>query len=264
VTAREPAADEGALAGLWDALLECQTRMTLPVELPHLYTCSRWRHTPSVLDLGTGTGSYLSALAVRFPGKAFRGVDLNPGYVERARARAAGLANVSCEVGDLFAVRGRFPFVMARLVAQHLSDLDGFAAHVHSLLAPGGTFLSVEPHDRLRAYWPEVPSIMRLFRDYSADRKAVGHERDAGLLLPDRARGHGLAVEAEVDVVVPSTLPGHRELFLEFHRLIFAIFADDFGIAGDAAALAADLARWDATPHPFAQVGVRMTFYRRD
>jgi SAM-dependent methyltransferase len=255
-----------SLVPLWDALLRCQTAMTLPLELPYLYTSAAWRNTPSVLDLGTGIGCYLSGLARRFATKAYLGVDTNVDYIGLARSRAfhdGGGANLSFEVRDLFEVTDTYPFVIARLVAQHLPSLDRFAAHVARLLDPGGVFLSVEPNDHMRAYWPEMPGLTSLFRDYGTDRKTVGHERDAGLLLPEMARRHGMSVDREIDIVIPSTVGSHRDLFVEFHQLIFEIFEKDFGIGADYEALRDELRRWGAMPDAFAQVGIRMTFYGR-
>src|SRR5262245_51073236 len=71
-----------------------------------------------VIEFCRGEGSTLIPLALAMPEARFRGIDLSPGHIARAtaRAEALGLANVAFGVGDLttFDAGGaRFDFVLA-------------------------------------------------------------------------------------------------------------------------------------------------------
>jgi SAM-dependent methyltransferase len=113
--------------------------------------------TARVLDVGTGSGMNLLALAAAWPEARFVGIDIVEDAIEQGRAwaRAAGLTNVEFQVGDLLdpqAVDGTFDYITAHgvfawvpapvadallaLVRRHLSP-DGVAMISYNAL-PGG------------------------------------------------------------------------------------------------------------------------------
>ena len=211
-------ARRNGLTDLWDQLLTCQVRLTTPFELPYLYMCKQWCSTEFTLDLGTGNGAHLAELVRCFPTKRFVGIDVNPALLEYARRRLP--PSVSLQVGDLFKFRGTYPSIVCRLVAQHLSSVPDFVQTVWNLLQPGGIFISIEPDDATRIFYPDCPTIRRLYEDFIAARTKEGFDRDAGRHMVAIAEGVGLAVIGQAAIHIPSTIPGYRSLFAEFHELI--------------------------------------------
>jgi tRNA (guanine-N7-)-methyltransferase len=61
-----------------------------PLDLPGIFG----RNAPLHVDLGCGDGSFLVALAERYPEKNFLGVERMSGRVEKASRKASGLQNV--------------------------------------------------------------------------------------------------------------------------------------------------------------------------
>jgi SAM-dependent methyltransferase len=101
-----------------------------------------------VLDLGCASGSLTQALAAR--GAHVVGVDLNPRFVEAARARDLG-ERVSFHVADIsrpmpMLASGSFDVVMASLVLHYLEDWSGALAEIRRVLAPGGALLVSTHH----------------------------------------------------------------------------------------------------------------------
>ena len=92
---------------LWLDLLDCQTRLTFPLELPYYYGCPEWKAAPVVLDLGTGPGYYLRGLAELFRDKTFVGIDMEESYLDVARDRAP--AHIQFVRSDLFEFQGQYP-----------------------------------------------------------------------------------------------------------------------------------------------------------
>jgi SAM-dependent methyltransferase len=246
---------------LWLDLLECQTELTLPLELPHFYASEAWMAAPVVLDLGAGPGYHLNALARVFPKTAYIGVDVEPNYITVARSQASPSTRFTPM--DLFETSGSYPCVLSRLVAQHLPSLPAFLDKVHGLLEPGGCFVSIEPADHLRKFYPPLPAVQAVFAAYTSSRRDSGFDRHAGLSMGDLAAAHGLRVESAADVVVPSCLPGHKRLFARFHEVVLRLFDEVFGVSFPAEDVSRELRQWAADHQAYAQLGIRLAVYRR-
>ena len=246
---------------LWLHLLDCETELTLPLELPHYYASESWMAAPLVLDLGVGPGYHLNALARVFPKKTYVGVDREPGYLAVARSQAS--PSTRFVQTDLFEASGSYPCVLSRLVAQHLPSLPAFLDKVHGLLEPGGCFLSVEPNDHLRKFYPALPAVQAVFAAYTNSRRDSGFDRHAGLTIADLAPAHGLRVESAADVVIPSCVPGHKRLFARFHEVVLRLFDEVFDVSFPAEDVSRELRDWAADSHAYAQLGIRLAVYRR-
>jgi SAM-dependent methyltransferase len=251
------------MQALWGDLLRCQVDLTFSLELPFYYTSPAWLGTPSVVDLGTGNGYYLARLRNLFPEKHFTGVD-----VDFAASKGRDGARHDCNgiefvEKDLFSLCGAYRFVLSRLVAQHLPSVPDFVRHVASLLEPGGTFLSVEPADGLRTFFPACPAIQGLYRNFIAARREQGFDREAGLTIASIAEECGLEVLRTSAVPIPSTLPGHRQRFVQFHRLIFDIFEKEYGVSAERGALVDELEAWERNPNSYTQLGIQVGLFRK-
>jgi SAM-dependent methyltransferase len=102
-----------------------------------------------VADVGCGTGHAIVLLAGAYPASTFVGYDLAADAIARARseAAAAGLANARFEVRDAVSLTVTEPLDVV-FVFDAVHDQVAPAAvleRIHAALAPGGTFVMVEP-----------------------------------------------------------------------------------------------------------------------
>ncbi len=106
----------------------------------------RFKPGMRVLDIGSGTGEEAIYLAAR--GVEVTGIDVSNAMVKRAtlKARAAGVANVrfiELAAEDLQSLGSSFDGVYSSFgPANCLSDLEGFASGVASIINGGGFFIS--------------------------------------------------------------------------------------------------------------------------
>jgi len=102
-----------------------------------------------VADIGCGHGASTVLMAQAYPASSFQGFDYHDGSIARARAAAAeaGVSDrASFEIAAAKAFGGGPYDLIAIFDALHdMGDPVGAAAHIRSQLAPGGTFLLVEP-----------------------------------------------------------------------------------------------------------------------
>ena len=111
---------------------------------------AKLRDGASVADLGCGHGASTILLAGAFPASTFVGFDYHAASIQTARARAekAGVADrVTFQVAPADAYPGSGYDLVCTFDALHdMGDPTAAAAHVHSTLAPDGTWLLVEPN----------------------------------------------------------------------------------------------------------------------
>jgi len=102
-----------------------------------------------VADVGCGHGASTVILAQAFPKSKFVGFDYHPDSVERARERARA-AKVGDRVGFEVAKStsfggGPYDLVCTFDCLHDMEDPSGAARHVKKTLAPGGSWMIVEP-----------------------------------------------------------------------------------------------------------------------
>lgn len=102
-----------------------------------------------VADVGCGHGASTIVMARAFPRSVFTGFDYHPASVQHARA-AAEQAGMSDRVTFEVASAKEYPGAGYDLVTffdclHDMGDPAGAAAHVRESLAPGGTWMIVEP-----------------------------------------------------------------------------------------------------------------------
>jgi tRNA (cmo5U34)-methyltransferase len=156
----------------------------------------------SVLDLGTGTGETLLRVLERHRGAAAVGIDQNPGMLEAARTRLAGVAEVDLRVAELTdpLPAGPFDLVVSALAVHHLEGHDKAVlfARVAAAVRPGGRFVLgdvVLPEDPADGVTPvsdghDRPSTLedqlRWLSDAGFDATAVWSEHDLVVVRADR------------------------------------------------------------------------------
>ena len=101
-----------------------------------------------VADIGCGHGSSTVLMAQAYPNSSFVGIDYHAPSIEAARAKAAeaGVSNVEFQVAKAqdFAGEG-YDFACIFDALHDMGDPVGAARHIRETLAPGGTFMLVEP-----------------------------------------------------------------------------------------------------------------------
>lgn len=102
-----------------------------------------------VADIGCGHGASTILMAKAFPASRFVGFDFHAESIVAANARAkqAGVADrCRFEIGGAKDYPGTYDFVTVFDALHDMGDPAGAARHVLSTLAPGGTFMIVEPY----------------------------------------------------------------------------------------------------------------------
>ncbi|WP_439478763.1 class I SAM-dependent methyltransferase [Brevundimonas sp.] len=101
-----------------------------------------------VADIGCGHGSSTVLMAQAYPNSTIHGIDLHAPSIEEAKAKAAaaGVTNVEFHVAKAqdFAGEG-YDFACIFDALHDMGDPVGAARHIRNTLAPGGTFMLVEP-----------------------------------------------------------------------------------------------------------------------
>jgi 2-polyprenyl-3-methyl-5-hydroxy-6-metoxy-1,4-benzoquinol methylase len=101
-----------------------------------------------VADIGCGHGSSTVLMAQAYPNSTIHGIDFHAPSIEEAKrkAAAAGVTNVDFQVAKAqdFAGTG-FDFACMFDALHDMGDPVGAARHIRDTLAPGGTFMLVEP-----------------------------------------------------------------------------------------------------------------------
>jgi len=101
-----------------------------------------------VADIGCGHGSSTVLMAQAYPNSTIVGIDFHAPSIEEAKKKAAdaGVTNVEFQVAKAqdFAGDG-FDFACIFDALHDMGDPVGAARHIRETLAPGGTFMLVEP-----------------------------------------------------------------------------------------------------------------------
>lgn len=101
-----------------------------------------------VADIGCGHGSSTVLMAQAYPNSTIHGIDFHAPSIEEARKKAAdaGVTNVEFTVAAAQDFAGEDYDLACIFDALHdMGDPVGAARHIREALAPGGTFMLVEP-----------------------------------------------------------------------------------------------------------------------
>jgi ubiquinone/menaquinone biosynthesis C-methylase UbiE len=143
-----------------------RNRKANPAVLQDLISGCQLNESSKVLEVGCGTGNYISAIA-RSVGCRCWGVDPSAGMLAIAQKQACGnllLTNASAEV--LPFEDGFFDLIFSVDVIHHLPSRDAYFTRVHKRLAPTGCLCTVTDSEEiirarepLSRYFPETVEV---------------------------------------------------------------------------------------------------------
>ncbi|MEZ0244878.1 MAG: class I SAM-dependent methyltransferase, partial [Sphingomonas sp.] len=126
----------------------------------------------AILVAGCGTGHEPVLWARRFPKARITAIDLSAASIAyaEARAREAGVTNVSFEQRDLHDATGQFDIVLSSGVLHHLADPEAGWAAIAGVLKPGGA-MRVQLYSKAArtALQPALDRIAPLLKEPMSD-----------------------------------------------------------------------------------------------
>ncbi|HRE02937.1 MAG TPA: methyltransferase domain-containing protein [Ilumatobacteraceae bacterium] len=160
------------------------------------YIAAEFQPGVSVLDVGCGPGTITIDIAQRVAPARVVGIDAAPGVIEvaRANAAAAGVTNVSFDVGDCYALDaadGTFGIVHAHQTLQHLVDPVRALREMRRVAAPGG-LIAARDADYGGMLWTPSSGLDEWMRIYQAVHRASAGDPNAGRSMRRWALAAGL------------------------------------------------------------------------
>ena len=119
-----------------------------------------------VLEAGCGVGAQTAILTRHSPAARFTAIDLSPESIGLARAMAArrGLANVTFQVADIFALPfepASFDHVFVCFTLEHLQAPVEALTRLKEVLKPGGAITVIEGDHGSTTFYPESRTALR-------------------------------------------------------------------------------------------------------
>jgi len=141
-----------------------------------------------LLDVGCGPGTITIDLAARIAPGSVVGLDRSERVLELARdaARIAGAANVSFQVGDVYALPfedASFDVVHAHQVLQHLTDPVAALRELRRVTRPGGLVAVRDADYSAMTWYPPSAGLDEWRALYHEVTQANGAQADAGRRL---------------------------------------------------------------------------------
>ena len=139
-------------AKFWDWMAKRYSRQPIADEAAYQEKLSRTRHhfgpECQVLEIGCGTGSTAVAHAPYVGHIHATDISAKMLSIAREKASAEGLANISFEQASLCDLEGKaasWDVILGLSVLHLLPDMDRDIARAHTLLKPGGVFVTSSP-----------------------------------------------------------------------------------------------------------------------
>lgn len=143
------------------------------------------------LDLGCGLGDVTRLLAAR-AGSSVTGIDINPRFLEIARAAAPELTYVETDMCASGLPHGGFDLVHGRFILGNSAPAETQIAEAVRLARPGGTVAFEEQEYSVLATMPPHPAIARLKALMTAGLEQSGTGRAIARRLFGMMRAAGL------------------------------------------------------------------------
>lgn len=176
------------LAEVVDNALAAQTRTYGAIDLEEVTRIFNHRNVKSVLDIGTGEGSFILKLATKNPQIAFTCLDQSEISLQKARSNGQdlGSGNVTFQrhFFDSKGVDKKYDCVFSRFLFEHVTDLEGLAEGCLKSLKPGGIFLMIDQDFLETKCVPEDPMWKRYGEGVVAVVQHIGGNLTVNRTLP--------------------------------------------------------------------------------
>ena len=211
------------------------------------------RRGTTFLDVGCGVGD-LTRKVSRL-GAVATGVDIDPGFVARARAASPGLRFECLNVCDLESLGQTYDVVYARYLLSHLPDsAEGLRAMV-AATRPGGAVVVEDIDFDLHVAQPRVPAFDSYLNLYRAVVRSRGGDPHLGRHLFRLAREAGLvSPEAGLQVRVMTTGEGKRISSLTLAGIRDSAVAGGLATSEEIDAMLNDLRQFEEDPDTLVSV----------
>jgi ubiquinone/menaquinone biosynthesis C-methylase UbiE len=143
----------------------------------------------SIMDLGCGPGIITTEIARHAVPRRLLALDCNEISLRETRAQleAANIAEAEVREGNVYtldaAALGKFDFIYARLVFQHLSNPLGALARIAPCLAEGGRLCICDIDDQWFSAAPACPELPSFLNRAHLAQQARGGNRHIGTSL---------------------------------------------------------------------------------
>lgn len=161
----------------------------------------------AVLDLGCGTGGITRFLAENFRPASIVGVDVEPGVIARAAARAGGVPGLSYRTvvpGPLPFATDFFDVVFSKDAMVHIADKEALFADLYCVLRPGGVLAASDwmsghdgPASPAMAYYLEQEGLGFGMAPAARYRAALERAGFADVAITDRNDWYRVQARAE-------------------------------------------------------------------
>jgi ubiquinone/menaquinone biosynthesis C-methylase UbiE len=127
---------------------ECYRAQTVafsPFEYPYIRNLIETNNIRSVLDIGTGEGTFISGLAVQTPEVRYLAIDADSSLIEMAKRNHSreNITFVHALFGPSYS-GDPYDMILARFTIEHVPEAVHFIAEAYDRLNPGGIMLITE------------------------------------------------------------------------------------------------------------------------
>lgn len=137
-------------AEAFDQIFKTQTETYGTLEIDRLASIIKANNINSVLDIGTGEGSFLLNLAKALGDVSFTGIDHNEDFLKKAvdLKKKMGTANVRLaqEFFDTNFAPDKYDMIFTRFTLQHASSPQEFVDAVYKRLNEKGIFITIDEY----------------------------------------------------------------------------------------------------------------------
>ena len=251
-----------SILGIWDEVQRLQTDFCFPQEISAYYLSEFWvDRAQTVLDVGTGNGYFLEKVAGLFPDKEYTAIDISAEFIQIAKTEVA-YKNIEFLVNNYLDLEGQFDFIIMRLFWQHLKNTEIAEAftQMERLTKSGGSVLIVDAFDEARMFVPDLPEFRKVISAYTRQqRDNADCDREVVKTIRNWAcENDNWRIGLDIPFVMPSTIPGHLQLYQRVYDLWIALFEHLGELEIDFEPAKKELGDWKNVLNAFTQAGIRV------